>query len=1330
MSSTNHIDIREMTEEDVKKALAQREAELSLINSIQDAINSDVDMQGIYNLVGQKLQELFKAQVVSISLVNPEEDLEEIKYFYEDGAQIYPQPRKIDKLRQQIINSKKTVLINTDFIEEIEELTGHKIQPIPGTDMPKSVLFVPMMVRNEVTGVLSIQNLDRENAFEDSDVQLLETVANSVSTALENARLYSEAEQRNAELSVINSVQQGLVAEMDMQGIYDLVGNKIKELFDSQITVIATFDHENNIEIFNYAFEDGKRFYLDSRPFDNIRQRLIQTKKLIHINGNSEESLKELGSSTAPAPGTEDPKSMLYVPLIIGDTIRGYVSLQNIDKENAFSDSDIRLLSTLANSMSVALENARLFNETEQRNAELAVINSVQKGLAAEMDMQGINDLVGEKIRDLFDAQVVAIASFDLENRTEKIDYLFEDGHRFEAEIRPIDKFRSKLIESQETIYLNENVDEMWTEITGEIPTVIPGTQFTQSALYVPMMVGKEVRGYVTLQNVDRENAFSESDVRLLKTLVNSMSVALENARLFNETEQRNAELAVINSVQEALVAEMNMQGIYDLVGDKIQQLFDAQVVGINTIDLENGIEHFKYAYEVGGRIELDPVPLDKLRMKLVETKKMIWFSENILEEWCEFIGEKPKAVPGTNMPKTALFVPMLVGDKVIGYVTLQNIDHENAYSDSDVRLLNTLVNSMSVSLESARLFNETTRLLAETEQRNAELAVINSVQEGLVREMNMEAIYALVCNRICEVLNTQTLIIRTFDLDKGIENWDYATENGERLHVEPKPFIWANKHLIKTSEPLVINRDYLATAQSYGDTSSGVSKGLPPKSAIFVPMIVGGNVVGSVSLQNVEKENAFTDSDLSLLTTLTNSMSVALENARLFNETNRLLAETEQRATEMQTVNNISRALVSQLEFTSLMKLVGDQMRDTFHADIVYLAIFDVKTNTLHFPYMFGEDDVASREFGNGITEKIIRSKEPLLINQNMEKLYDDIDAVRMGVEVESYLGVPIIVGNQAIGVISVQSREKKNRFNEFDLRLLKTIAANVGVAMQNAEAYEKLQVALTDLESAQEQLIQQEKLASLGQLSAGIAHEIKNPLNFVNNFSELNLELIEEITDELKELPTNEHTDEISAILEDITSNLKKIHQHGTRADSIVKSMLQHSRGSNGIKEELNINEILNEYINLAFHGMRASKKVINVSIDLQLDHTIQKVPLIAEDFSRVILNLCNNAFDAMYEEQNISKNTDYSPKLSVRSTALGKSVIIEIEDNGPGIPENLKDKIMQPFFTTKKGTEGTGLGLSITNDIIKAHGGRLEIVSESGNNSYTKFKIILPT
>lgn len=272
------------------------------------------------------------------------------------------------------------------------------------------------------------------------------------------------------------------------------------------------------------------------------------------------------------------------------------------------------------------------------------------------------------------------------------------------------------------------------------------------------------------------------------------------------------------------------------------------------------------------------------------------------------------------------------------------------------------------------------------------------------------------------------------------------------------------------------------------------------------------------------------------------------------------------------------------------------------------------------------------------------------------------------------------------------------------------------------------ELENALKNLKEIQSQLILSDKMASLGKLSAGIAHEIKNPINFINNFSELSLEYLEEIKELLAELEENETVKEVFGLIGDIKANLEKTHLHGTRADGIVKSMLTHSRGGKGNFEPTDLNELLQEYVNLAFHGMRASKNPINVSFDWQLDQEISLVKLVPEDFSRIIVNLCNNSFDAMRTKlESLDEKDEYQPRLSIRTYEKESKVNVEMEDNGSGIPKEILGKIMEPFFTTKKAKEGTGLGLPIVQDIVKSHNGKLTIASDEG--IYTKFTISLP-
>ena len=270
--------------------------------------------------------------------------------------------------------------------------------------------------------------------------------------------------------------------------------------------------------------------------------------------------------------------------------------------------------------------------------------------------------------------------------------------------------------------------------------------------------------------------------------------------------------------------------------------------------------------------------------------------------------------------------------------------------------------------------------------------------------------------------------------------------------------------------------------------------------------------------------------------------------------------------------------------------------------------------------------------------------------------------------------------------------------------------------------EQAKEIEKAYKELQNTQEQLIQSEKMASLGELTAGIAHEIQNPLNFVNNFSEVSNELIDEMIEEIN----NNDIEEVKAIAGDVKQNLDKINHHGKRADAIVKGMLQHSRSSDGAKEPTNINAIADEYLRLAYHGLRAKDKSFNANLKTDFDQSIGKVNLAAQDIGRVILNLITNAFYAV-DEKKKSGVENYEPTVSVSTKKEANNLVIKVADNGNGIPKKVLDKIFQPFFTTKPTGQGTGLGLSLSYDIVKSHGGSLTVKTEKGEN--TEFSIILP-
>ena len=285
------------------------------------------------------------------------------------------------------------------------------------------------------------------------------------------------------------------------------------------------------------------------------------------------------------------------------------------------------------------------------------------------------------------------------------------------------------------------------------------------------------------------------------------------------------------------------------------------------------------------------------------------------------------------------------------------------------------------------------------------------------------------------------------------------------------------------------------------------------------------------------------------------------------------------------------------------------------------------------------------------------------------------------------------------------------------------------------------EIETTLSELKSTQAQLIHSEKMASLGELTAGIAHEIQNPLNFVNNFSDVNRELIEELKNEKSNLKSEEQHE----ILNDIDQNLEKISFHGRRADAIVRGMLQHSRTSSGQKELTDINALADEYLRLAYHGLRAKDKSFNAKLETDFDPSVGRINIVAQDIGRVILNLINNAFYAISDKAKLQSanlptpqgvlrtgQADYDPQVIIQTKRMGgktngERVEISVSDNGNGIPKNIVDKILQPFFTTKPTGEGTGLGLSLAHEIVKAHGGELKVETKEGEG--TKFIIVIP-
>jgi PAS domain S-box-containing protein len=1004
----------------------QRNAELALINSVQDAIAGELDSQMIYEAVGDQIREIFDAQAVQINTLDESTGLMHFPYVLERGERLQAEPAPPGGFTTHVLEMRESLLLTENLVSESERYGA----VISAGEAPKSVLFVPLVIGGKAIGALSLQNVDREHAFSESDQQLLETLAGSLSVALENARLVHETRQRNAELALINGVQEAIAGELDDQAIYDAVGDRIRDIFDAQAVQIVTFDETAGLLHYPYLIERGERLQVEPVPLAGFSKHVLETRESLLIVENIAAEAERYGSVVDAG---ERPQSVLFVPLIAGGKATGVISLQNVDREHAFSASDQQLLETLAGSLSVALENARLVHETRQRNAELALINGVQDAIAGELDPQAIYDAVGDRIHEIFDAQVVSIRTLDETTGLLNYPYILERGERLEGpEPGPLRGFSQHVLETREALRLNEDLD---AEAERYGSTIMAG-ESTESLLFVPLVTGGRATGVIALENIDRQYAFSESDQQLLETLAGSLSVALENARLVHETRQRNAELALINGVQDAIAGELDPHAIYDAVGDRIQEIFDAQVVTIRTLDTATGLSHAPYLVERGERLQEEPSTPKGFTKHVLETRESLLITENMDAE-AERYGSPIASGEDT---KSAVFVPLVTGGAATGVISLQNIDREHAFSDSDQQLLETLAGSLSVALENARLVHE-------TRQRNAELALINGVQDAIAGELDPQAIYDAVGDRLRDVFDAQVVSIATVDESSELIQYPYLIERGERLQAEPRPLAGFAKHALETREPLLLVENLEAEAERYG---SSIVAGELPKSVLFVPLIAGGKAVGVISLQNIDREHAFGEDDQRLLTTLAGSLTVAVENARL-------VQETRQRVGELATVNSIGHALSSQLDPDALIELVGEHVRKTFEADIAYVALHDEAAGRVEFAYYFESGErrpEPGMALGEGLTSQILESREPLLLNRREQHEGQAI----FGTPSLSYLGVPILVGSGAIGVISIQSIEEEGRFDEADSRLLATIAANVGVAIQNARLFSEI--------------------------------------------------------------------------------------------------------------------------------------------------------------------------------------------------------------------------------------------------------------------------------